>query len=93
MSERKKQRIIDAVVDNIGIHWRDLARSLEIKEKIIDELEHSNNKIEERAKTIMDMYQKMADSQNWFFELCDALETSRRRDLAKKVRKIATMNI
>ncbi|XP_063833728.1 uncharacterized protein LOC135082893 [Ostrinia nubilalis] len=93
MSEAKKQRIIDTVIDNIGTYWRDLARSLDIKEKIIDKLNESNKPLHLRAKTIMDMYQKIADSQNWFFELCDALETCRRRDLVKKLKKIATMNI
>lgn len=93
MSENKKQRIMETIIDDIGTYWRDLARSLNIKEGDIDVI-NKNKKVSLKAKCVMQLYmEKKADPQNWFFDLCEALEFSRRRDLAKKIKKISVMNI
>lgn len=93
MSIHKKQRIIDTIIEDIGVNWRDLARGLNIKEKVIDDLNENHKEISQKAKCILDIYNKKADDNNWFFDLCDAIETCRRRELVRKLKKIIVMNI
>lgn len=93
MSTNKKQRIINTVVDNIGVFWKDLARCLDIKERVIDDLNDRYREVPQRAKHIMELYNEMADDNTWFFDLCDALENCRRKDLVRKLKKITLMNI
>lgn len=93
MSIHKKQRIIDTIIEDIGVNWRDLARGLNIKEKVIDDLNENHKEISQKARCILDIYNKKADDNNWFFDLCDAIETCRRRELVRKLKKIIVMNI
>ncbi|XP_072940763.1 fas-associated death domain protein [Epargyreus clarus] len=93
ISNRKKKRIVDTVVEEIGSYWRDLARHLEIREGTIDNIESNNNSLAKKAQNLMEIYEDKADPQRWFFVLCDALESSRRKDLSKTLQNIMAMNI
>ncbi|XP_063361499.1 fas-associated death domain protein [Cydia amplana] len=93
LCEKKRKRITETIVEEIGPYWRNLARYLGIQEWRIDEIQINGKSIEDKAAEIMEMYRKRADRKKWFFDLLDALEKSRRRELCKKIRDIATMNI
>ncbi|KAL4706542.1 hypothetical protein ACJJTC_015740 [Scirpophaga incertulas] len=91
--DKRKQRIIEEVTENIGTFWRDLARSLGIKERDIEEINKNQKLTDSKATDVMNLYLKKADKQTWFLDLCEALESSRRKDLANKLKKISVMNI
>ncbi|XP_063379136.1 fas-associated death domain protein isoform X2 [Cydia fagiglandana] len=93
LCEKKRERITETIVEEIGSYWRNLARYLGIQEWRIDEIQCNGKPIEEKAAEIMEMYKKRSDRKKWFFDLLEALEKSRRRELCKKIRDIATMNI
>lgn len=93
LCERKRERITETIVEEIGSYWRNLARYLGIQEWRIDEIQCNGKPIEEKAAEIMEMYKRRADRKKWFYDLLDALEKSRRKELSRKIRDIATMNI
>ncbi|XP_047985813.1 fas-associated death domain protein isoform X1 [Leguminivora glycinivorella] len=93
LCEKKRERITETIVEEIGSYWRNLARYLGIQEWRIDEIQCNGKPIEEKAAEIMEMYKKRADRKKWFFDLLDALEKARRKELSRKIRDIATMNI
>ncbi|KAJ8732765.1 hypothetical protein PYW07_015364 [Mythimna separata] len=81
LSKRKRQRILDTIIQEIGSFWRDLARNLKIRECDIDYIDFQNKTLAIKATKLMEKYDDVADPQRWFFVLCDALERSRRKDL------------
>ncbi|KAJ0179868.1 hypothetical protein K1T71_004459 [Dendrolimus kikuchii] len=94
MSDRKRQRIFDTLNEEIGTHWRDLGRFLNMKESFIDEIECQNIPLRAKVTQLMERYiETKADPQRWFFVLCEALEQARRKDLAKTLQEIMVMNI
>lgn len=93
MSERKKQRIFDTITQEIGSFWRDLARNLQIREWVIDEIDFQNQTLHVKATKLLKEYDSKADPQRWFFILCEALEKSRRKDLVRSIQNIMAMNI
>lgn len=94
ISERKKQRIFQTIIEEIGSFWRDLGRNLQIRECDIDNIDLQTKSVTDKASKIMNIYEyKKADPDRWFFVLCDALEKTRRKDLAKSIQEIMTMNI
>ncbi|XP_026739624.1 fas-associated death domain protein-like [Trichoplusia ni] len=93
LSKRKKQRIFETIIEEIGSFWRDLGRNLKIRESKIDEIDFQNTTLAVKAKALMDAFESRADPQRWFFVLCDALEKCRRKDLARSIQDIMAMNI
>ncbi|XP_013187781.1 uncharacterized protein LOC106132792 isoform X1 [Amyelois transitella] len=94
MSNRKIQRIHKTVIEQIGTFWRDLARNLKIRECDIDYIDKNYHSLPAKAERMFQIYiDNNADSQKWLLELCEALEKSRRKDLAKTLNHILTMNI
>ncbi|XP_049866265.1 uncharacterized protein LOC126366964 [Pectinophora gossypiella] len=94
MSPKKKQRIIETVVEEIGNGWTDLARNLKIRECDIDDIDANNKSIARKSAKLMELYlEKKADPDKWFFVLCNALEKTRRKDLTKSIQKILLMNL
>ncbi|KAH9629036.1 hypothetical protein HF086_007521 [Spodoptera exigua] len=93
MSERKKQRIYDTITQEIGSFWRDLARNLQIREWEIDNIDFQNQTLHDKATKLLKAYELKADTQRWFFVLCEALEKSRRKDLVRSIQDIMAMNI
>lgn len=94
LSMIKKQRIFRSITTEIGSFWRDLGRNLKIRECDIDDIDSQSKNHEEKATKLMAIYEyQKADPDRWFFVLCDALEKSRRKDLAKSIQEIMTMNI
>lgn len=94
MSERKRQRIFDTLNEEIGSHWRDLGRFLDMKEGFIDEIESQNIPLRAKVTKLIEKYiEAKADPQKWFFALCEALELARRKDIAKSLQEIMSMNI
>ncbi|KAJ8732016.1 hypothetical protein PYW08_014746 [Mythimna loreyi] len=81
MSKRKRQRILDTIIQEIGSFWRDFARNLKIRECDIDDIDFQNKTLASKATKLMEKYDTVADPQRWFFVVCDALERSRRKDL------------
>lgn len=90
---KKKDRIMRTVVGEIGSFWKDLARSLNIREHVIDEIDHNHKTLATKAKKMMEKYDSLADKQKWFFVLCDSLDRIHRRDLVNTLQKIMMMNI
>lgn len=93
MSKRKKQRIFDTITQEIGSFWRDLARNLQIREWVIDDIDFQNQTLHVKATKLLEVYDSKADPQRWFFILCEALEKSRRKDLVRSIQDIMAMNI
>ncbi|XP_021194122.1 uncharacterized protein LOC110378975 [Helicoverpa armigera] len=93
LSKRKKQRIFETIIEEIGSFWRDLARNLKIRECVIDDIDFQNKTLAIKATKIMEAYEYKADPQRWFFVLCDALEKTRRKDLVRSIQEIMAMNI
>ncbi|CAK1604247.1 unnamed protein product [Parnassius mnemosyne] len=93
ISPKKKERINETIVEEIGAFWRDLARNLKIRECVIDEIDNDNKKLCEKASKILTIYEHRADPQRWFFVLCDALEKSRRKDISRSLQDIMSMRI
>ncbi|CAG5040211.1 unnamed protein product [Parnassius apollo] len=93
ISPKKKERINETIVEEIGTFWRDLARNLKIRECVIDEIDDNNKKLCDKASKLLTIYQKRADPQRWFFVLCDALEKSRRKDISRSLQEIMSMRI
>ncbi|CAG4937769.1 unnamed protein product [Colias eurytheme] len=93
ISARKKARINETIVEEIGTYWRDLARNLKIQEKRIDEIDIRNNTLAEKAIELLKIYEHKADPQRGFYALCNALEKARRKDLSKTLQEIMVMNI
>ncbi|CAG9785045.1 unnamed protein product [Diatraea saccharalis] len=94
MSEKKVQRIKQTIIEDIGVFWKDFGRSLGIKENTIDEINEDYRKVPMKAKQVLEIYlETKADSKTWFYDICEALESSRRKDLCKKIKKISVMNI
>ncbi|CAH0407777.1 unnamed protein product [Chilo suppressalis] len=94
MSEQKIKRIKQALVEDIGTFWKDLARSLNIKESKIEEINDDYNKVTMKAKCVLEFYlENKADPQTWFYDICEALEYCKRKDLSKKLKRISVMNL
>lgn len=93
LSKRKKQRIFDIIITEIGSFWRDLARNLKIRERDIDDIDFQNKTLDAKASKLMEKYEAIADPQRWFFLLSDALERTRRKDLVRSIQDIMAMNI
>lgn len=94
MTKRKKQRINDTIIEHIGTFWTDLARNLKIQESAIDEIELQNTSLASKANKILEIYyEKKSDPNRWFFNLCEALEKARRKDLSRDLQEIITMNM
>lgn len=93
MSKRKRQRIFDTIIQEIGSFWRDFARNLKIRERDIDDIDFQNKTLAIKATKLMEKYDSIADPQRWFFVLCDALERTRRKDLVRSIQDIMSMNI
>lgn len=86
-------RIWLAIIEEIGLFWRDFGRHLKIRERVIEDIDKQNKPLTMKVKLLMKYYEKRADPQKWFFPLCDALEKCRRKDLSKKIQDIMNMNI
>lgn len=93
ISTRKKARINETIVEEIGTHWRDLARNLKMQECRIDEIDKQKNTLEEKAIELLKLYEYKADPQRGFYVLCSALEKTRRKDLSRKIQEIMVMNM
>ncbi|XP_038210185.1 fas-associated death domain protein [Zerene cesonia] len=93
ISARKKARINETIVEEIGTYWRDLARNLKIQENRIDEIDTQKYTLTDKARELLKIYQHKADPQRGFYVLCDALEKARRKDLSKNLQEIMVMNI
>ncbi|CAK1553691.1 unnamed protein product [Leptosia nina] len=93
ITHRKKARIIEKIVEEIGTNWRDLARNLRIQEGQIDEIDKTKETLAEKATELLKLYERKADPQRGFYYLCNALENARRRDLSRSLQKIIVMNI
>ncbi|XP_059059799.1 uncharacterized protein LOC131853022 [Achroia grisella] len=93
MSKQKKQRILETVIEQIGIFWRDLARNLKIRECVIDEIDKECDSLYSKASKLLELFEKRADPQKWFSDLCNGLERARRRDLTKSIQDVMMMNI
>ncbi|KOB64386.1 Fadd, partial [Operophtera brumata] len=61
MSKRKKDRMTRTVVEEIGSFWRDLARSLKIRECKIDEIDHNHRTLATKALKMMELFEERAD--------------------------------
>ncbi|XP_047514316.1 uncharacterized protein LOC125055774 [Pieris napi] len=90
---RKKNRINETIVEQIGTSWRDLGRNLKLQEHRIDEIDKQQNSLKDKAYEILHVYEDRADPQRGFLVLCHALEKSRRKDLCRKLQEIMVMNI
>ncbi|GBP04360.1 Fas-associated death domain protein [Eumeta japonica] len=84
VSDKKLERMNETIIDEIGKFWKDLARNLKVREHLIDEIDKKFNSTEEKARVVLEHYKSKADPQRWFFNLCEGLERSRRRDLTPK---------
>ncbi|KAM3962351.1 fas-associated death domain protein-like [Aphomia sociella] len=93
MSSKKKQRICEIVIEQIGTFWRDLARNLKIRECTIEKIDKDMDTLHSKASKLLEIYEDKADPQRWLLVLCDALERARRKDLAKSIQDIMLMNI
>lgn len=94
ISKRKKQRIFQTIIEEIGSFWRDLGRNLKVRECRIDEIDSQSRTLIEKATKVMKEFEYVkADPDKWFFALCDALEKSRRKDLATAIQDVMAMNI
>ncbi|KAJ2947022.1 hypothetical protein O0L34_g16366 [Tuta absoluta] len=94
MTERKSQRIIEKVTEEIGNNWMELGRNLRIREKTINDVEKKYRSFRSKATGLLKIYfEKEANPDRWFFDLCEALDKTRRKDLSKSISEILTMNI
>lgn len=93
ISERKKLRIYEAIIEQIGTFWCALGRKLKIRECVIDEINRSSDNLYDKAAKILEIYEQKADPQNWFLVLCHALDKAQREDLTKTIQEIMMMNI
>ncbi|CAB3221470.1 unnamed protein product [Arctia plantaginis] len=94
VSKRKKQRIFQTIIEEIGSFWRDLGRNLKVRECRIDEIDSQSRTLTEKATKVMKAFEyEKADPDKWFFILCDALEKSRRKDLTIAIQEVMAMNI
>lgn len=81
------------VAEEIGSFWKDLARTLKIREYVIDEIDHNHRTLATKALKTMEKYDAMADKQKWFFVLCESLDKIHRKDLAITVQEIMMMSM
>lgn len=93
MGKIKKDRIMRTVAEEIGSFWKDLARSLKIREYVIDEIDHNHRTLASKALKMIETFDSKADKQKWFFVLYDALDKIHRKDLAITVHEIMMMNL
>ncbi|VVD03881.1 fas-associated death domain protein [Leptidea sinapis] len=93
ISDHKKNRINQIIIEEIGSYWRNLARNLRVQEQIIDEIESKYKAISEKASKLLEFYETRADPQRGFYVLCNALEKSRRKDISKSIQEVMLMNI
>ncbi|XP_023953956.1 uncharacterized protein LOC112057681 [Bicyclus anynana] len=89
----KTQRMKDIIVEEIGQYWRALARNLKIREITIEDIDSKHQKLNEKAKEMLDMYFERCDKQRWYNALCEALEKSRRKDLSRSIQEVMVMNL
>ncbi|XP_032511099.2 fas-associated death domain protein-like [Danaus plexippus] len=90
----KKNRINNQIVEGIGSFWRALGRNLKIPEGKIDDIDLNHQYVADKVLEILDIYyNQKADPQRWFFDLCNALEKARRKDISKSLQNIMAMNI
>ncbi|KAG5865702.1 hypothetical protein JTB14_002693 [Gonioctena quinquepunctata] len=75
------ERVIVLICSEIGQKWKDFARSLEVREGPIDELEAKYATISERAREILRFHRQNAGEQMWKMLLYDGLDRARRKDL------------
>ncbi|XP_053603071.1 uncharacterized protein LOC128671020 [Plodia interpunctella] len=88
----KKQRIYEAVIENIGTFWCALGRNLKIRECVIDEINQNYGDRYAKATRLMEFYEQRADPESWFFDLCHALDETKMVLLRKKIQQIMMMN-
>lgn len=81
------------VVEEIGSFWRDLARSLKIRECKIDAIDDNHRTLATKALKMMEQFEERADQKKWFYVLCNALNTIHRKDVANSLQEIMMMNI
>ncbi|KAI5633809.1 death domain-containing protein [Phthorimaea operculella] len=94
ISPRKGQRILEKVTEEIGKNWMDLGRNLRLREKTINDVEKKYRSFQSKATELLNIYfKKEANPDRWFFDLCEALDKTRRHDLTKSISEILTMNI
>lgn len=85
--------MVRRVVEEIGTFWRDLARRLRVRECEIEDIDSSNKSMATKALKMMERYDARVNQQNWYFDLCDALDLIHRKDIGRSVREVMMMNI
>ncbi|CAG9560502.1 unnamed protein product [Danaus chrysippus] len=94
ISITKRNRINNQIVEGIGSFWRALGRNLKIPEGKIDDIDLKHQYVADKVLELLDIYyNQKADPQRWFFDLCNALEKARRKDISKSLQNIMAMNI
>ncbi|KAG6446476.1 uncharacterized protein LOC115441066 [Manduca sexta] len=89
----KKERIFEVISEEIGTHWRNLARYLKTRECTIIEIDSKNIPLSSKAMEILKLHCKKANPQKWFFDLCNALDKVHRTDIVLSLQEIMSMNI
>lgn len=95
LTPNKKDRIHLTIVEQIGTHWRDLARNLKIGEHLIDKIDQKYSTLDSKASNMLEIYYNdpKTDPQKWLLSLCNALERARRKDLSRTIQEILAMSV
>ncbi|XP_077291826.1 fas-associated death domain protein-like [Arctopsyche grandis] len=85
-TKSKKQKIHELLSEELGKSWRNLARSLSIKEADIDMLnERHPTDVKLKILDMLKLFENQTDPMRWLKVLCDGLKESRRTDLKTKI--------
>lgn len=82
---RLKSEVIELICSDIGYKWKDLARSLEIKEGIIYDIDTAYRINAVKCRSMLEEYENTIKPCELNSKLLTALVKARRRDLAEKV--------
>lgn len=92
-SNKRKERIIQIVTEQIGSAWRTLARYLKIQECKIEDIDENYSTLATKASEVLKLFFDRADSVKWHFDLCEALDKTGRKQLRIAVQEVLMMNI
>ncbi|XP_031340504.1 FAS-associated death domain protein-like isoform X1 [Photinus pyralis] len=82
----RRKEIYDIICSEIGMKWKDFARSLNFSEANVQEVEETDRLFSDRLRKVLACYENMHNGANWSWTpVLDALSKCRRNDLRKQI--------